>query len=271
MARNRKLRWMWTLVMATMWFGVATAGAATELPAFDPNDFTSGASIDNPYLPMTPGTVRMYEGEVEEDGVVVTETNEVFVTFMTKEILGVTCRVVRDTEWVDGELIEQTFDWYAQDDFWNIWYLGEDATIYEDGEVVGHAGSWEAGVDGAQPGYLVKGNPLPGQDPYYQEYYPGVAEDTAQVLSLSESVSVAYGDFDNCLQTLEWNPLELPLAYEHKFYASGVGLVQIDNLDDDSTTELISVEMIPEPATLWLIGLGTTACLRRARRRTMRR
>ncbi len=80
-------------------------------------------------------------------------------------------------------------------------------------------GSWEAGVDGAQPGIIIQANLQVGQA-YRQEYYKGEAE----VLSLSESASVAYGSFDNLLMTKEWNPLE-PGVVEHKYYASGVGLI----------------------------------------------
>ena len=45
----------------------------------------------------------------------------------------------------DGELVEDTYDWYAQDKDGNIWYLGEDTKEYENGKVESTEGSWEAG------------------------------------------------------------------------------------------------------------------------------
>jgi hypothetical protein len=186
-------------------------------PVIDPANFVD--VVDNPYWPLIPGTTFVYEGESEEGF----EHIEVNVTHDTKKIMGVDCLVVHDTVWLDGEMIEDTFDWYAQDKDGNVWYFGEDVSNYENGELVDKAGSWEVGVDGALPGVVMWATPTVGE-PYRQEYYAGVAEDMAQVLSLTESASVAYGTFDNLLMTKEWTPLE-PDLVEHKYYASGVGMI----------------------------------------------
>jgi hypothetical protein len=196
-----------------------TNGTVNETynPIINPADFV--AEIDNPYFPLKPGTTFIYQGETE-DG---TERNEVAVTDKTKNILGVTCTVVWDKVWLEGELIEATYDWYAQDKGGNVWYFGEDSKEYENGKVVSAKGSWEAGVDSAKPGIIMKANPQIGNS-YRQEYYKGEAEDMAEVLSLNESVSVPYGSFENCLKTKDWTPLE-PDVVEHKYYAPGVGVV----------------------------------------------
>lgn len=186
-------------------------------PVINPDDFVK--VIDNSYFPLTPGTTFVYEGESEDE----TIRDEIFVTNETRTVMGVNTTVVRDREFADGELAEETFDWYAQDKDGNVWYFGEDSKEYEDGKVVSAAGSWEAGVDGAQPGIIMKGNPQIG-DTYRQEYLAGEAEDMAEVLSLNDSVSVAYGSFENCLKTKEWTPLE-PGIEESKYYAAGIGLV----------------------------------------------
>jgi hypothetical protein len=186
-------------------------------PAFDPSDFVQG--IDNPYLLFRPGTTLIYQGvsDGERERVEVTTTSE------TKEILGITAIVVRDQVFVEGELTEDTFDWYAQDQAGNVWYLGEDTKEYEKGKVVSTEGSWEAGVDGAQPGIVMLGDPRPG-DTYRQEYYRGEAEDVGRVVALDESVTVPQGAFDEVLVTEDWTPLE-PKLLENKFYARGVGVV----------------------------------------------
>jgi hypothetical protein len=203
-------------------------------PVIDPENFVDG--VDNPYFPLTPGTTFVYEGDTEEG----TEHIEVEVTDDTKEILGVECVVVRDTVWVDGELVEDTFDWYAQDTDGNVWYMGEDTKEYKDGEVVSTEGAWEAGVDGAKPGIIMWADPQIGTS-YRQEYYAGEAEDMAEVISLTESASVTYGSFDDLLVTKEWTPLEPGIA-ENKYYAAGVGLVLEEVVEGGSErVELIDI------------------------------
>jgi hypothetical protein len=201
----------------------------------DPADFIT--VIDNPYLPLLPGTTRIYEGETE-DGL---ERIEVTVLNETKTVMGVTTTVVRDTVRLDGEIIEDTFDWFAQDKEGNVWYFGEQVDNYENGVLKDHAGSWEAGVDGALPGIVMHADPLAEiGEPYRQEYYPGEAEDMAKVLGLVESVTVPFSTFEDVLQTKDWTPLE-PGIFEHKFYAEGIGVIKEVKLDSGETIELIEV------------------------------
>ena len=106
--------------------------------------------------------------------------------------MGVSTTVVRDTVTIDGALVEDTYDWYAQDQEGNVWYFGEETAEYEDGEIVSTAGAWEAGVDGALPGIVMEADPTVG-DSYRQEYYPGEAEDMAEVVQTGVSEEVAFG------------------------------------------------------------------------------
>ena len=135
--------------------------------------------------------------------------------------MGVECVVASDRVTEDGKLIEQTYDWYAQDKKGNVWYFGEHVTEYKNGKVAGHEGSWKSGVDGAKPGIAMQANPKVGNY-YRQEYYEGVAEDRAKVLSLNKSATVPYGSFDHVLMTEEWTPLE-PNIVERQYYVAGVG------------------------------------------------
>jgi hypothetical protein len=203
-------------------------------PMLDATDF--GGPIDNPLFPLVPGTTRHYEGETEEG----LETVEETVTNDGKMILGITATVVHAQEFLDGELIEDTFDWYAQDDQGNVWYLGEDSSEIEDGEVVSTEGSWEAGIDGAKPGIIMQAAPQVGQR-YYQEFDVGNAEDEAIVLSLNASVEVPFGEFDGCLQTQDFTRLE-PDANEHKFYCPGIGLVLEESPGDGTRIELVDID-----------------------------
>lgn len=188
----------------------------------DPDDFVSTGIVGNDYFSLESGRTMVYEGEGEDGEIIRVE--EIY-TSDTKVIMGVTCVIVRAMEYENDELIEDTYDWYAQDNEGNVWYFGEDSKEIEDGVVVSTSGSWEAGVDGALPGIIMLANPIVGLW-YRQEYFQGEAEDVAQVLSLSATVTVPFGGtYNNCLQTAEWNLLE-PGKIEHKFYAPGVGLVR---------------------------------------------
>jgi hypothetical protein len=183
-------------------------------PQVDPADFVD--AIDNPYLPLVPGTSWTYEGV--DDGEA--QHNEVVVTDDHRTVMGISAVVVHDTVSVDGKVIEDTYDWYAQDGDGNVWYLGEASTAYEDGTSTTE-GSWEAGVDGALPGIVMPADPAKG-DAYRQEYLKGEAEDMAEVTKVGTTAEVTAGRYDDVIVTREWTPLE-PDVVEEKRYAPGVG------------------------------------------------
>jgi hypothetical protein len=190
----------------------------SEPVELDPAEFTS--EIDNPWMPFAVGAKWVYR---ETDGEGGEQKVEVTVLDETREIMGIEARVVHDVVSEDGEVVEDTFDWYAQDADGNVWYLGEDTKEFENGKVATTAGSWEAGVDGAQPGILIPAEPEDDMT-YRQEYYAGEAEDAAEVLSLDEKAEVTFGRFDGVLMTKDYTPLQ-PEILEHKLYARGVGMV----------------------------------------------
>jgi len=160
----------------------------------------------------------------------------VTVTRKTKNIAnGVEARVVHDVVTEDGEPVDVTDDWYAQDKEGNIWYLGEDTTEYENGKPTTTAGSFEAGVDGAQPGIILPAKPEPGLT-YRQEYYKGEAEDKGEIVSLDEQAEAPFGHFTKVLMTKDTNPLE-PKVLEFKFYARNVGPVVAVSVSGGSDRE----------------------------------
>jgi len=177
------------------------------------------AEIDNPYMPWIPGTRWVFEGVSDGQH----ERNVVEVTPRTKVVMGVTTTVVHDRVFADGELAEDTFDWYAQDSAGNVWYFGEDTAEYKNGSVTSTAGSWEGGVNGAQPGVVMLAQPMVGES-YHQEFRKGEAEDVGKVIAVDDTVTVPYGPFDQVLVTEDTTPLE-PQIVEHKFYAPGIGVV----------------------------------------------
>lgn len=190
----------------------------SEPVTLDPADFV--ARVTNPYWPMAPGSRWIYR-ETDAEGA--DQRVRVTVTRNRKRILGIPVTVVRDIVSEDGALVEATWDWYAQDAAGNVWYMGEDTAEYESGRVVSTLGSWEAGVDGAQPGIVIPGRPEVGQR-YRQEYYAGKAEDQGMVQSLTARATVPFGSFTRLLRTRDTTPLE-PRLVENKYYARGIGPV----------------------------------------------
>jgi len=234
-------------IAAVMFLGFSTGilhAGSCELPDFFSASFTNPLDIDNPYFPLIPGTTFVYEPVPNEDDVI----NTITVTNRVKKISvdgkKIKCRVVHDVETVDGDLTEETYDWYAQDDDGSIWYCGEDTKEYLDDGSVSTEGSWEAGVDGALPGYLIPAEDyLESGYCYQQEFYEDHAEDMAKVLRLDADVSLEDGTlFDGCLETKEWTAID-PGNVEHKYYARGVGLVLIQELKEKS----VRVELVSGP------------------------
>ena len=227
------------------------------VPQFDASAFNQVK--ENKYFPLRPGTTYFYEAMTDE-GV---ETGVFMVTSQTETILGVPVTVIHDMEFLDGDLVEDTFDWYASDRFGNVWYFGEDTREIEDGEIVSTSGSWRAGEDGAMPGIIMLANPQVGIE-YAEENRPGHAEDRARVLSLNRTVkasskwphaSTAWPftwnlfsppsrTFHNVLRTRNWNPLD-PDVVEWKYYAPGVGaILEVERDDDGVVTRKRLVNLI---------------------------
>ena len=242
----RTARPAFVLLLALTCTAALSFAATVPLETPDPANFTN--PVANPFFPLVPGTTYFYESQTEE-GLNRIETT---VTSDTKFIsgVGITAIVVHDVAYLDTGgmtfLIEDTQDWFAPDNFGNVWYLGEDTVeyLYDDNwNLTGTSteGSWEAGVNGAQAGFIMLADPRKGRA-YQQEFAEGVAEDMAKISGTGARVSVPYGDFSNVLVTKEWSPLS-PGDVEVKYYAPGVGLVLTEELKGKGTVreELVNV------------------------------
>jgi hypothetical protein len=200
---------------------------------FNKSNFHDPLKIDNKYFPLKPGTIMIYNG-TDEDG---KSMSDIFtVTNDTKEIQGIITRVVNDSAFVEGDLVEPTADWFAQDDNGNVWYMGEFTTDLTNKKNP-HEGSWEAGVKGARAGIIMLAEPKVG-DTYEQEFAKGEAEDKGTVLSLNENVSVPFGTFSNVLKTKDFSPVE-PDIVENKYYAQHLGQVKAISVKGESEVETL--------------------------------
>ena len=204
--------------IAMLLVAAASCSSSSTEPQYNPtipNDLS--ATVDNPFFPLLPGTVWEYESP---NG----ETNRVEVMAATRVVNGVDSREVHDQVFVNGDLTEDTYDWYAQDGTGAVWYLGEDSKELDHGTVITTEGSWEWGKDGALPGVIMPADPASQVGvAYRQEYLKGVAEDWGRVVSLDQSVTVPFGSLTGCIVTDDWNGLEGGI--EHKTYCPNIGVV----------------------------------------------
>ena len=201
-------------------------------PTIDPASFTD--IVDNPYFPLPVGRVLTYRGEAK-DGI---EGLEIRVTNRSRTIMGVRTVEMVERHSLDGQLVEVSRNWFAQDRDGNVWYFGEFSQSYENGVPSGTEGSWEAGEGDALPGIIMKADPQTG-DAYFQEFAPGIAQDQAQVKSTTESITVPQGTHGAVVVTREWTSLE-PNSVEKKYYAPGIGLIVEEN--GPERLQLVNVE-----------------------------
>lgn len=243
--------------------------AAPVLPDFGAAVFVAGAPIDNPFFPLLDHRTRIYQGEFEDEGETVVERFELTFFHEGPTILGVATSTVLDRSFEDDLLVEETYDYYAQDTAGNVWYFGEDVTNYiydDDGNLIetNSESAWIAGENGALPGYIMPAAPTVGFN-YYQEYaVDDEALDQGEIFSLGNDIEIDFGEFTDVLQVLETTELD-PDAAEFKYYAPGFGLILVEEgLDPETLSDpevsvaLVRIVSVPEPnsLTLLLAGLG---------------
>jgi hypothetical protein len=191
--------------------------------ALEPAQFS--AEVDHPLFPLSNLRSMAYAGiEGDPDSGERARVRSVSqVLDEPGEVSGVPVTVVEVREFEDGELVEHTLDYYAEDDEGNVRYMGERVDDIEDGKVVAHEGQWLAGKGDAKPGLFMPADPKVG-DVFEQERAPGVAEDRSEVVDTDLEVAVPAGRFDGCIKTEDFAPLDN--NREFKFYCAGVGLVR---------------------------------------------
>jgi Ca2+-binding RTX toxin-like protein len=243
------------------------------LPDIEDAEFNHPTDIDNPYFPLPAGTINSYGASTidPESGETETERSDQFATFDTKLIEGIETLVVRDTEYEDGVLAEDTLDFYAQDSDGNVWYLGEISISYDyddDGNFAGtdFDGSWQFGVAGALPGWIMEVDPTVG-DSYFQEFFPGIAVDEGEVVATGLDVEIDSGEFEDVIKILDTSALE-PGAGDFKYFAPGIGMVLEEEgilpapKDPELVVEIENIRVVDDsaaidPAALAFEGDGT--------------
>jgi len=200
------------------------AWAETVLPTFNAGNFTGNPVPTNPYFPVVEGQVRHYEGAPADEQ----------FTFIGlgagPTILGIKTFIIKDSAVEGGLLVEETFDYYAQDEDGNVWYFGEDVTnfIYDrDGNLIStnNSSAWRAGVNGALPGYVMPASLAVGFN-YFQEHAPADdALDEGTTFEIVPSMTVNGQIYTNVIKVLETTDLDQH-ARGFKYYAAGIGLIK---------------------------------------------
>lgn len=260
--KKKKVAAIFLFVLAIgLTFASGGAHSAPFLPDFSTATFAPGEPIDNSYFPLLDNLTRIFVGD--------TERFELTNLGLGPTILGVQTTRRRDRAFEDDLLIEDTFDYYAQDTLGNVWYFGEDVTNYiydADGNLIGtnNASAWRAGLNGALPGYVMPADLTVGFN-YYQEFAPlDDALDQGLTFAVGIPVSIGIGNFTNVLQVLETTELD-PEARGFKYYAPGHGLIlEEEGLDANFQEPELTIELVqvvPEPTTFTLLGLGLAGIL----------
>jgi len=224
------------LVLA--WGLAAACTSEPSSPKYDPDIPIAWApNVTNQWFVLDPGSVATFAAATAEGA----ESTKVEVLPTTRNVNGITATVVLDRVLLNSSLVEETYDWYAQDTDGNVWYLGEDSKQYENGVVISTAGSWEWGLAAALPGIIMWADPtLHVGEAYRQEFFDGEAEDWGKVLAVNEAVTVPAGSFTGCIKTDDWSGLESG-SHEHKYYCSGIGVVlEVTKRGSGDRTELTS-------------------------------
>jgi hypothetical protein len=228
-----------------------TTAALKKWEDLNPGSFSSSTQIDNPWLPLKPGTRLVYEGtSVEDDGTVVPHRMEVNVTDLVKEIGGIPSVVTWDLDYSDDELVEAELAFYSQDDEGNVWRMGEYPEEYDAGEFVA-APTWIHGIQEAKAGIMMKANPQVGTPSYAQGWAPAVDwTDRGQVDQFTQTC-VPVECYEEVLVIAETSASE-PDAQQLKYYARGVGNVRVGWRGAGEKTqevlELVKIEYLNQQA-----------------------
>jgi hypothetical protein len=221
---------------------LARATSATDLPC-DPITSYAGASfsdptsVDNRFYPLTPGTKLVFEGSAEG----IPHRVVFIVTDLTKVIDGVRTRIYWERDYSEGQLVETELAFRAQDDAGNVWHMGEYPETYEDGVFV-EALPWIAGLEDAEPGTIMLGDPKTSKPKYLQGYAPEVEFlDCGKVYRTGRDVCVPAGCFTGVLVTNETSPPEP--GSQRKFYAPGLGNIKVTDPNDPQGEFLELVEI----------------------------
>lgn len=221
----------------------------TAAAGFKAKDFPYRPRVDNKWFPLVPGTEFVMEGTVVDAGVTHRHRIVTTVTDLTKLIDGVRSVIVFDRDFDNGELQESELAFMAQDENGRVWNVGEYPEEYVDGQLDGAPSTWISGVARARAGVGMQPDPRVGNDAYLQGVAPKVDfRDCAQVVQTDRRVCVPVHCYNHVLVIEEWAPLDPEGGHQLKYYAPGVGNVQVGAVGGD-TPEVLQLKGLKKLTT----------------------
>jgi hypothetical protein len=218
----------------------ALAGQGTQLDhevLCNPETNVFSTTVDNSYFPLPMGMQWVLAGREQGASIRL----QVTVTGETKSFYTGNDRIetieVEELEWEDAnddgipqqtELLEISLNYYAQTQDGTVCYFGESVDIYQDGTIVSNAGSWFADEGDNAPGIFMPASPAVGMT-FQQEDAEGVAQDTATIVRIGQTLTVPAGTFTNTVKVRDVNPLDG--SHGVKVYAPGFGIIRDGPLD----------------------------------------
>ena len=229
------------VLLATVAVAQESETSEKEWEDFDSSNFDDNSfNINNPWMPLKPGTRYVYEGTTVEDEESMPHRVVINVTDLTKVIDGVRSRITWDLDYSDGQLVEAEIAFFAQDNEGNVWRMGEYPEEYEGGEVV-DAPCWISGISGSIAGISMKAKPEVGSSSYSQGWGPSVEfTDRGKVDSMGVETKVPAGNYKDVLVIAEYSNDE-PNAFQLKYFAQGVGNVRVGWRGEDATQETLKL------------------------------
>ena len=194
---------------------------------FQRTNFDNSTTVDNKWFPLKPGAHSVFEGSAFDDGQRISRRVVSTVTDLSKEINGVNTVVVWERDYTEGEEVEAELAFFAQDNYGNVWHMGEYPEEYENGEF-DKAPGWLAGSKGASAGIAMRAEPRLKTPSYAQGYAPPPINwvDRGRVYEVGQKSCVPVDCYDEVLVIEEFERNK-PGAYQLKYYAPGVGDIRV--------------------------------------------
>ena len=194
---------------------------------FERTNFDNSTTVDNKWFPLEPGAHSVFEGSAFDDGQRISRRVLTTVTDLSKVINGVNSVVVWERDYSEGRLVETELGFFAQDNYGNVWHMGEYPEEYENGEF-DKAPGWLAGSKGASAGIAMRAEPRLKTPSYAQGYAPPPINwiDRGRVYKVGQNTCVPVGCYEDVLVIEEFERNK-PGAYQLKYYAPGVGDIRV--------------------------------------------
>jgi hypothetical protein len=210
--------------------GEAVSTARASVPGASPT-FTNPTLFTNTFFPFAPGAMKVFVGKSDGEATQVLDLYRPTTRMVSWGGQTVECRLLEEVEFENGELVEISYNFFAQADDGSVYYFGELVDNYEDGAILDHEGAWlvggpaagEVAATAADPALFMPANPEVG-DIWNPENIPalGIME-TDELKKVGVKVKVPAGKMDGCLEVRE---LDLDGEKETKWYAPGVGVIK---------------------------------------------